>query len=101
MSEPPINARVVIGRNWHNPEIYAMVSLEKIEMTMKLEDLVKIISSEVESAMEKHLQETRWFALMTRWGLRKRFQQLDLKGLVSRVTGEAVEEIKKASAHVV
>lgn len=98
---PPLNSKVVVGRRWHEPSIYAMVSVDKVEMTMDLGDLVRIVANEMESAVEKELGKEPWYALTTRWGLRKRLQKLDLSGLVKRVTDEAVDEMKKASVSVV
>lgn len=98
---PPLKAQVVVGRRWHQPEVYAMVSVDKIEMTMTLEDLVRVISYQVKETVDKQCEETKWYALITRWSFRKKLQQLDLHGLVTRVAGEVVDEIKQASTHVV
>ena len=97
-----VNAKVVVGRKWHNPEIYTMLSLDKIEMTIDLNDLVRILVSELEKDVLAHAQSGPVLTVATRARLASRLKKgLDLEARITAIVTDVVTEMKKASAHVV
>ena len=76
------SSKVVIGRKWSNPQIYAYVDGDKIEMQISLEDFLTGLVDEIGSPA----------TLLTKAALKAR---------VLAASRAVVEEVKKASLEVV
>jgi len=76
----PTKEKFVIGRKWNNPQIYAFVTDEKIEMHIDLKDFIHALAQEIGSSI-----------FLTKKSFETKLTEAALK---------VTEEIKKASVEV-
>jgi hypothetical protein len=74
--------KVVIGRKWNNPSIYALVTDQRIELQVSLEDYLQALVIELGSPAFIFSKET-------------------LKAKIFEASQKVSEEIKKVSSKVV